>query len=406
MSAVDCKIELGLNAFKYTGGNFVLDSSTLGLLGTSKLSGLGWYDVSQYVQQVQVKRGRSRQLDYFQAGTATVNFNNSERLFDPLNSASIYYPGIEPRCLIRISSRQKSLFTGFINDWDFQYDVANQDTAVAYCAEAFTVLANQVLSAFTPTAELTGDRINVILDRSEVKYRGGRDIASGSATVGAYAVEANTVVLNYLRQIERSELGSFFCAAEGTLVFRQKGQLPENEILTFSDSGSGIPYQTLENQYGDELLYNYIRADSPAGAEQIASDPTSISQYQTSQLVWSDLLNSSTTQVLGIAQVLLGQYKEPKVRFTGFSVQMLGLTDSQKDQVLSTELTDFAYLEKSFDVGAPSTYTQLSVLTGISHQIRPGSHQVIFAVENAQSYVFVILGDSFAGQLDYGILDF
>jgi hypothetical protein len=284
--------------------------------------------------------------------------------------------------------------------------VANQDTAVAYCSEAFTVLANQFLSAFTPTAQLAGDRINVILDRSEVTYRGGRDIAGGLSTVGAYAVEANTVVLNYLRQIERSEFGSFFCAVDGTLVFRQRGQAPENEVLTFSDSGSGIPYQTLENQYGDELLYNYIRADSPAGAEQIASDSTSIFQYQTSQLVWSDLLNSSTTDVLGIAKVLLGQYKEPKVRFTGFSVQMLGLTESQKDQILSAELADFAYLEKSFDVGSPSTYTQLSVLTGIRHQIRPGSHQVTFAVENAQSYVFVILGDSFAGQLDYGILDF
>lgn len=406
MSLIDCKVELGLNAFQYTGGNFILDSSTLGLLGTSRLSGLQWYDVSQYVQQVQVNRGRSRQLDYYQSGSATVYFNNAERLFDPLNSASIYYPGIEPRCLIRISSRGKWLFTGFTNDWDLQYDIANQDSAVAFCSDAFAVLANQLLSAFTPSAQLTGARMNTVLDRSEVSYRGGREIADGVSTLGAYAVSANTNVLNYLRQIERSEFGSMFVSSDGDIVFRQRGQIPLNEIVDFTDDGSGIPYQTLENQYGDEMLYNYVRTQSPAGAEQVASDSASITQYQVSQLEFTDLLNSSTSEVLGIAQVLLGQFKMPKVRFTGFSVQILGLSDTQIDQVLGLDLADFVNLHKTFDVGTPSTFSQSSVLTGISHDVRPGSHQIRFTVENAESYTFLILGDSFAGQLDLGILDF
>lgn len=406
MSLIDCKIEIGLNAFQYTGGNFILDSSTLGVLGTSKLSGLEWYDVSQYVQQVQVRRGRSRQLDYYQAGSTTVYFNNAERLFDPLNTASIYYPGVEPRCLIRISSRGHWLFTGFINDWDLQYDIANQDTAVAYCADAFMIMANQTLTAHTPTAQLSGARVNAVLNRSEINYRGGRTISNGLSNLGAYAVSAGTNCLNYLRQIERSEIGDFFVAADGGVIFRERAEIPDNAVVDFADDGSGIPYQSLMNQYGDELLYNYVQTQSPAGALQTNSDSESITQYQTSELSWTDLLNSSTTEVSNIGKVALNNFKEPKVRFTGFSVQILGVTDDQKDAVLGLDLTDFLTIKKSFATGSPASYTQNSVLTGISHDVRPGSHVVTFNVENSQSAIFLILGDVFAGQLDYGQLDF
>jgi hypothetical protein len=404
MSLPDVKVELGLNAFRFTGGNFILDSDTLGVLGQSRLSGLEWYDVSQYVQGVQINRGRSRQLDYFQAGSATVSFYNGERLFDPLNQDSPYQ-GIEPKVLIRISSRGHWLFTGFINDWDFQYDIANHDTAVAKCSEAFSVLANQFLSAFTPSAELTGARINAVLNRSEVNLRGPRSIANGRSTLGAFAVDANTNVLNYLRQIERSELGSFFCAADGTLVFKKRADDVVEDFLTFSDDGLGIPYQTLDNQYGDELLYNYVRTQSPAGAEQVAQDATSITNYQISQLTVTDLLNSSTTEVKGIGQIILAFYKDAQVRFTGFSVQINALSDTDKDSLLGVELTDFAYLTKSFAVGTPSSFTQTSIITGINHNITPNAHQVRFAVENAASSRFMVLGDPFFGVLDSSFLD-
>lgn len=405
MSAPAVKVELGLNAVPLT-GQFVLDSSTLGLLGTSKLSGFQWLDVSDRVRQVQVRRGRSRQLDYFNAGSAVVSFYNRDRLFDPLNTASVFYPAVEPRCLVRVSSRGFPLFTGFVSDWNLDYEIAGMDMASASCSDAFMVLSNQLLSAFTPSAQLTGARVNTVLSRSEVNFVGGREIAAGVSTVGAYAVSANTNVLNYLRQVEASELGSLFCAADGSIVFRERGQVPTNTLLTFSDDGVNIPYQTLVNQYGDEYLYNYVRAQSPAGAEQVVSDAASITKFQVSQLAVSDLLNSSTTEVLSLAQVLLSRFKEPKVRFTGFSVQLNGLSDSQTDAVLGSELTDYAYLVKSFPVGSPGSHTQLSILTGISHDISADSHKVTFAVENAQENLFLILGDAFAGQVDLALLDF
>jgi hypothetical protein len=83
-----------------------------------------------------------------------------------------------------------------------------------------------------------------------------------------------------------------------------------------------------------------------------------------------------------------------------------GLSDSQVDGVLGSELTDYAYLVKSFPVGTPASYTQLSILTGISHDISADSHRVTFTVENAQENLFLILGDDFAGKLDLALLNF
>jgi hypothetical protein len=57
-------------------------------------------------------------------------------------------------------------------------------------------------------------------------------------------------------------------------------------------------------------------------------------------------------------------------------------------------------------VGTPASHTQLSVLTGISHDISADSHRVTFTVENAQENLFLILGDAFAGRLDLALLDY
>ena len=324
MSLLDVKVELGLNAFGWTGGNFVMDSATLGVLGTSRLSGFAFYDVTERVQSVRTNRGKSRQLDYFNSGSATVIFRNEDRLLDPLNEDSPIYLTVNPRVVVKITANGYPLFYGFVNDWDFEYEISNRDVAVATCSDAFGILANQLITGFTPLEELSGARINNILNRSEINYRGGRQISTGLSIMGAYEIQNFANPLNYLRQVERSEIGQLFVAADGRIIFRERAEVPDKEILNFADDGTGLSYQSLTNAYGDELLYNYVRADSPAGVEQIKSDADSIATYQISQLSYTDLLNSSTTEVGNIAQSILTTYKQPKIRFTNFSTQILG----------------------------------------------------------------------------------
>jgi hypothetical protein len=406
MSLLDVKVELGLNSFGWSNGNFVLDSDTLGLLGTSRISGFAFYDVTDRVQSVSTKRGKSRQLDQFNGGSATIVFRNEDRALDPLNTDSALYPAIGPRVIVRVTANEIPLFYGFVNDWDFEFDMSNQDTAVASCSDAFSILSNQLLSAFTPSAQLTGARVNAVLSRSEIDYRGGRQISAGLSTLGAYAVSEGTNPLNYLRQVERSEIGQLFVAADGRIVFRERAEVPENPILHFSDDGTALPYQSLTNQFGDELLFNYVRAQSPAGAEQVKSDATSIAAYQISQLSYTDLLNSSTTEVGNLAQSILTQYKEPKTRFTGFSVEILGLEASDRDSLYQVELSDYVSITKSFVAGTPPSVEKDCLVTSISHNIIPGSHRVMFGVDSADFSLRLVFGDSFAGRLDFSMLDF
>jgi hypothetical protein len=56
------------------------------------------------------------------------------------------------------------------------------------------------------------------------------------------------------------------------------------------------------------LLYNYIVTQSPAGAKQTASNANSIALYQAQQYSLLDLLNSTTSEVAGLGNYLLGKY--------------------------------------------------------------------------------------------------
>jgi hypothetical protein len=406
MSLTDVKVEISFNVPGFGAGPFILDNSSFGILGSSALSDFEFLDVTQYVMSLQTNRGRSRQLDNFNAGSASVVFNNIGREFDPLNVSSPFYPGIKPRGFLRITAKSIPVFYGVINDWDIDYSIVNNDVAVAVCSEPFSILANQLLTAFTPSAQLSGARVDTVLNRTEVNYIGGRDISTGSSTLGAYAVPADTNVLNYLRQIERSEAGRLYVSSSGNIIFKGRGEQGNIEGLLFSDDGLGIPYQTLKNEFGDEMLYNYVRCTSPAGAEQIKSDTKSIELYQISQLSFDNLLNSSTTEVASIALIYLSQFKEPNPRLTGFSVQLRSLSDFDMESVLNLDLTDWVDVKKTFASGSPASITQTSFISGVSHQVTPDSHIVNFNIEQTEGTYFLILGDDPLGALDSGMLDF
>lgn len=405
MTLIDVTVELGVDS----GGGatkFILDDDNMGVLGTNQLNGTVFNDVTQYVKGLSTTRGRSRQFDYYNAGTATITFDNRSREFDPLNTGSSLYPGIEPRGFVRISAKNEPVFYGYINDWNLEYDIADNDLALVYCSDAFSILANQLLTNSTPGSQLSGARINTILDRAEVDFVGGRNIDAGQSTLGAYATGTNTNVLNYLRQIERSELGNLYINRSGDLEFKDRSNVPTDDLLLFADDGTGVKYNSLSNQYGDELLYNYIRLKSPAGSEQIKSDLTSINKFQISQLSYDDLLNSSTGELQSVANVLLSRFKNPQIRFTGLEVQLVGLNSDYIDSILSLELADYVQVKKSFGSGSPAFITQTVLVSGISHVVRPDSHIVRFSFDGVDGSIYLVLGSSFFGILDTGILDF
>ena len=407
MSVPTYQVLVGFQTTTGFGTPFQLDDAVYGLLDTGTLGGLAYADLTSIVLSVNIRRGRNRQLDQFNAGTAQVVFNNSTRVLDPLNTASIYYPFVLPRSPIIIYANGTPIYTGYVEDWNLDYSIPNQDRMYASCVDAFGTLANQQLNAFTPSAETSGVRVNTVLDRPEINYQGSRSIDTGSSTLGAYAVSQDTNVLNYLQQVNTSEQGYLFTAADGSLTFKGRSSVL-NPVAgaSFTSDGTGIPYMSLLNQFGSELLYNYIVTQSPAGAAQTSSDSTSIALYQTQNYNLLNLLNSTTTEVAALGSYLLGKYANPIVRFTGISCELAALTSAQWSTIFAIDLTSIISVQKSYATGTPTTETQTLITSGIEHRIVPGSHIINFTMESVDGNQYLALDNAIFGTLDNNLLSF
>lgn len=403
------RVMVGFQTTGPFGNAFILDNDPLGKLDTGGgLGGVVMVDLTDQCMSIATNRGRNRNTESFNAGTASVVFKDPNRDLDPLNTASIYYPYVTPRQPIAIYADEIPIYTGLITDWNLEYDFsAAGDRMVAQCADGFTVMANQSMNAWTPSLQSSGQRIEAVLSRPEIEYQGAYELDTGQSQLGAYAIAEGTNVLTYLNTVTASEAGWLFMAADGALTFLDRHTVL-NPVATieFTDQGTGVPYSSLTNQYGDELLYNSIQMQSPAGAVQLAADVNSIGQYQAQQFSKLDLLNSTTGEVLNLAQAFLGAHKDPLLRFTGVTVQLAALSDAQKQAVLSAELVDTVSVEKQFATGSPSTVTQNVIVSGIRHTITPGSHTISFTFENIDQRAFMTLDSALLGTLDANRLAF
>lgn len=410
MSVPVMQVLVGFQSTTGFGTPFQLDDAFYGVLDTAgrgTLGGVTFVDLTSLVESVNITRGRSRQLDQFNAGTAVIAFNNDSQILNPSNTASPYYPFVLPRCPVQILANGIPIYTGLITDWNLDYDISNQDMMYASCSDNFTVLANQALNAVTPSVQATGARINTVLDLAEINYQGARSIDTGSSTLGAFAISQDTNCLNYLQLINTSEQGYLFMSANGTLTFKGRSSVL-NPVAgaTFNTDGTGLPYQTLINQFGDELLYNYIITESDAGAAQTTSNAASIALYQSQQYALTNLLNSTVAEVAGLGNYLLGKYQNPVLRFTGLSTEMSALSATNQNIIFGLDMTSICTVVKNFVVGTPATETQTLIVSGVSHNITPGSHIISYTFESTDGNAYLTLDDAIFGTLDTNLLSF
>jgi len=91
MTAPVIQVLVGFETQATFGTPFQLDDPFYGVLDTAgrgTLGGIQFADLTSLVQSININRGRSRQLQEFNSGTATVAFWNKGRSLAPLNTAS------------------------------------------------------------------------------------------------------------------------------------------------------------------------------------------------------------------------------------------------------------------------------------------------------------------------------
>lgn len=397
-------VEIGFNIIDPDGNFAVLDDNVKGVLGSTTyvLAGFTYYDVTESVTSVGISRGKSRQLDRYSAGQASVTFNNNDRRFDPLYGDSPYAGQIVPRRDIRITSNGIIQYQGVIDDWNLAYQPQGNSTAELSASDGFAILAGQTIPAGTATSQLSGARVNAILDKASVNWpAAAREIETGTQTLQADVIEDNTDVLGYFDLITNSESGSIFISRTGNVVFKDREfTFDLNQATKLSDDGTGIPYQAIGVVYGSELLYNEIVVSRAGGGTATASDIDSQRDYGISVLKLENLLLNSDSQNTDLADHLIAKYAQPEYRFETMTVDLTSLREAQQNEILGLELGDLVRVVFTPNGVAPAI-EQFAEIIKIDHSIDPAYHLVNLGFAAADFGYFTLSNARF-GRLTRG----
>ena len=402
-------VELGFDLPASVGNFFTLDDPVKGKLDntTYVLSGVIFYDVTSRVRGFSIRRGKSRQLDNYQAGQATVTFSNNDRAFDPTYAASPFYGQVIPKRELRITSNGIRQATVLVDDWNLDYAPQGDSTASASASDGFAKLANQTLTGGTATSQLPGARITSILNSSDVLWpTADRIIDTGTVLLGAdvQAVDAN--VLNYLQTIETTEGGRLYIDKSGNIVFDDaSGVIPVgSSAIDLADDGTGIKYTGMQVVYGSELLYNQTVIGSviPSAGTAVANGTASQALYGIQTYTRTDLLMQDSSAVDALALKLITQYQNPEFRFEAVTIDLGQISEAQANQVLGMEIGQLCRVKFTPNNIAPAIQKYAEVIS-IAHTADINRHTVTLGFSTLD-YVSFILDDVVFGKLDSGQL--
>jgi hypothetical protein len=408
MPAPAVKVELGLNLGDKDPYAFRLNDAIKGVLdGTSfTLGGERFFDITSRLVTAQIRRGKSQALDRIDAGVLSVTVDNSDRTFDPLYENGPYFGQLIPRRSVRVTSNDQPVFIGFVDDFDIQYEPGVQSVVRIDASDALSVLTNAGLEEFTPDSELSGARINTVLDRPEIDWPAElREIDAGNSTMLDTDVAEGTAALEYLQLVANSEFGTLFLGKDGKVVYRERNAVPNTPDLVFSDEivgglYTGIQFADVNIVYGSENLYNRIALSNAdvIPEEAFAEDADSQATYGPRTLSQSGLLIQEPAQLQFLADFFLARYKEPQYRFETVTVVLDTLSTINQNKVLDLEIGDIVQVRfEPSDI--PPAIEQYCRIIGVNHDWTPGSKNISFSLERLDFAVF-ILDDLVLGELD------
>lgn len=414
--------------------------------------------VSSSVRQVSIRRGRSRELDQFTSGSCQVELYNRSREYDPLNTAGPYYGNIRPRLRVVVTSEGISLFDGFIEDWQFAYDITGQSIATIICVDGLALLSQTAITGYTNVNDTPGLRLTAILARSEVNYTGTKDFDPGLTIMQADTVAENTNTLNYLQQIQQTDLGRLFVDGAGVLQYRDRTQgVIQSPQVVFADSTDAyvialgllssstlwldaaspepvridadaiaqtilqdatlwldasdpsyvapvIPFNDIQLDFTSQFLFSRVQAQRVGGVVQSEVNTTSETKYGIRTLARSGLLFNSDADTDLLARYLAGLYGEPEVRVARHQFILDGLSGLHARYIKRLEIGDVVRtIWRPNRTGEP--FDRIQIIEGLSHQIGLDRHIVEVQMTPFDRTGF-ILDDANRGLLDTSSLGY
>lgn len=395
------KVEVGFDLTESAiGPFFILDDPVAGKLDNTDwiLAGTIFYDITDRVRRFSISRGRKSQFNFNPAGYASIEFNNHDRAFDPLYPSSPFFGNIVPRREVRITSGTAVQYTGWVEDWNLTYLPNGDSVASAECVDASSILATQTLSAGTPVEQLSGARVNAILDNSGVNWSQElRNIDAGETLLGTQPIEDGVNALQYLQTVARTEPGEIFIGKEGRVNFRDRNATPTSaDLVVFG--GTGIDFVGIEVVFGSEQLYNEVVVSRLGGGTAVAADLASQTAYGIRNLTESDLLMADDLDALDLAVQLADRFSTPEYRIDTLEVQLTSLDPADQDKVLDLEIGRICQIQFTPN-GIGDPIEQFIQIIRIQHTVDPENHFIEFGFREIKQ-ANLVLDDAVFGKLD------
>ena len=389
-------------------GNFLtLDDATKGQLDDADypLAGEVLVDVTDKVRSVSVSRGRSRDLDKFTAANVNILMDNRGRDFDPLYTAGPYYGQLVPKKRVEVEHLGQMMVTGQVEDWLYDYDVSGDSIAQASCSDGFAQIVNETIAAGTAVSQLSGARVNAILDAIDWPAT-LRQVSAGYATLDANVIGEDGVdALAYRQQVELSERGLLFIGKGGNVIFRDRVD-SQNPATGVAFGSGGIPFVGIDVASTSEEMVNSASVTWTAGSAvagtAISQDSTSIADYGLLPKTYDTLL-ADEASAEALAGFIVSRYSRPAYRVDKIGVNLAGMSVLQAQQVLGVELGDVCTVTWTPN-GIGDPISQSVIVDAIAHDASPAEHRVTFTLSQAISAF--VLDSALFGVLDDDVLGF
>ena len=388
-----------------------------------KFDGTNFNDISAYTRRVSIKYGRERLIeDSFQAGSCTIELDNTGNEFTPGHSDSSYGNSQLINREVRISSEVVGgsdsyatyLWRGFITDANYS---AGFGTSTVYLTsvDGFDRLASASIYNQNFSEEYTGIRVANVLDLASVDYPDessplDRDIDYGS--IKASAVTGLTInALDYIQQLARTENGRFLINQAGTPSATNFGGIASYYAVNASTVDHGVTVSDavtlatgqveaahLGLEWGSELLFNSYEFTPASGAVQTGSNAASITKYGQRVIKRTLLSDTSDSDEAGI--YFIGLFDEPALRVSQVVVSIDSATTASAERLLHLQVMsglDLSYLPP----GSSVTLNSALVVEGVALDIgvrdmANGSARITatYSTSSADRTGYWILGDA------------
>lgn len=257
------------------------------------------------IRQLDVRRGRGRELDRFQAGQMSAVLDNRLRTYDPEYSAGTYYGNIKPMRQVRLRAvwdRTYDVATTFADSWDQNYQKPKDATCTLRTTDGFKILQMRRLPGSVWEAwirnETTSPRAwyrlsepsdaTVCVDGSGNGYHG--TISGNPQQVGSVPVREPDQAKKFDGVDDYAEL-PHSVAPTGT------SWTVEGWVSTAQFSGAGVAvFLFLGDNAGTPFVNIYLHAADHATPGRVGASVNTTTMIGTSNVLGADRVHIAVTR--------------------------------------------------------------------------------------------------------------